>query len=63
MNISITVTPIHPSPCKDCTNRHHKCHCNCKQYNSYKIETEKARPDWKYNDVFWSLVESKMKQV
>ena len=31
-----------PNPCKDCTERHHKCHSECEAYQQWK--TANARP-------------------
>ena len=33
------------SPCKDCTDRHFRCHCECEKYITYKAESDRKRAE------------------
>ena len=31
------------TPCKDCSDRHYKCHSECEKYQAFVIENEKRK--------------------
>ena len=45
------------SPCKDCPDRHMRCHCECEKYKVYKAESDRKRAEVnlekakKFNDI------------
>lgn len=63
MRKPIVINPVRSIPCKDCVNRCYNCHSFCQQYINYKKEAEKARPDWKSNDIVCSLIKNKRADV
>ena len=38
----LKITPIE-SPCKECTQRHTKCHSECKEYRKYKFVVQAVK--------------------
>ena len=49
-------------PCKDCKNRHFKCHAKCKLYDEFLIKLKKEKEQIKkcreYDRFFWDGVYS-----
>jgi hypothetical protein len=45
--VAVTVTAkrseIMKAPCKECAERHYKCHVECVQYKAWKAEQEKIK--------------------
>ena len=48
------------NPCKDCTDRHQRCHAECEKYAAWSAEHEKRRAEnLKHSETTYFIMNSK----